>query len=191
MTTGIIDGKPTVAYQLFHNLYPVRILNMHLVSGKEKQHRVGYTSDDPDIEAMTRFENTEVYRTPVGMTLLYDKGIVPYIVHRKDTYEIYNLIVQHLNNWAAEIKNPVSVLTPPPPVELLQLEQFSHSIYEAAMFERENIRAAERVNNHDNSLQNFIELFGGRTNLNSLQTVAKSDPAQLASIADAWDAITW
>ncbi len=191
MTTGIIDGKPTVAYQLFNNLYPVRILNMHLISGKEKQHRVGYNSDDPDIEAQTRFENTEVYRTVVGMTLLYDKGIVPYIVHRKDVYEIYNLIVKHLNNWAAEIKNPVSVLQPPPPMELLQLERFSHSIYEAAMFERENIRAAERLANHDNSLQNFIDLFGGRNNLNQLHTTAKADPTQLASIAEAWDAITW
>ena len=191
MSLGIIDGKPTTAYQLFNNLYPVKLQNMHLVSGKEKVFRVGYNSDDPSVESQTRSEVTTVYRTPVGMALLYNKGIIPYIVGRQDVLTVYNLLITHLNNWAREIKNPVSVLTPPPPMELMQLENFSQFIYEDAMFERQNEMAAERIANHDTSLQNFLDLFGGRTNLNQLRTTTEGDPAQLASIAEAWDAITW
>ena len=191
MSLGIIDGKPTTAYQLFNNLYPVKLQNMHLVSGKEKVFRVGYNSDDPSVESQTRSEVTTVYRTPVGMALLYNKGIIPYTVGRQDVLAVYNLLITHLNNWAREIKNPVSVLTPPPPMELMQLENFSQFIYEDAMFERENEMAAERIANHDTSLQNFLDLFGGRTNLNQLRTTTEGDPAQLASIAEAWDAITW
>ena len=122
---GMVNGKPTVAYRLFNNVYPVKIQNMFLVSNTEKRHRPGYNSDDPAHESQTRMENTTVYRTAVGMTLLYDKGIIPYIVNKEDVLTVYDLITQHLNNWTREIQNPVSVLQPPPPIELLQLENFS------------------------------------------------------------------
>lgn len=191
MAMGMINGKPTVAYRLFNNVYPVKIQNMFLVSNTEKRHRPGYNSDDPAHESQTRMENTTVYRTPVGMTLLYDKGIIPYIVNKEDVLTIYDLITRHLNNWTREIQNPVSVLQPPPPVELLQLENFSQFIYEDAMFEQGNQDAKTRLANHDNTLENFLSLFGGRAAATQLRTTATTDPQQLANLADAWDANPW
>lgn len=189
MTPGIHNGKPTVAYQLFNHQFACRIQNMHLIKGVEKAHRTGYHSNDPDIEALTRSEYTEVYRTPVGMILLYDQGIIPYIVNKKDVLTIYNLITKHLNNWAREIQNPVSVLQPPPPLDLIQMETFSQYIYDDAMFEQASMGAKDRIANHDNSLQNFLDLFGGRSGLQQLRTTTVTDPAALRSIAEAWDVV--
>lgn len=191
MTTGIIDGVPTTAYQLFHSLFPVKIQNMFLISDKERQHRPGYNHEDPNIAAQTRSETVTVYRTPVAMTLLYDKGIIPYIVDRHDLLKIYELITQHLNDWASEIRNPVSNLTPPPPLDLLQLESFAQYIYEDAMFEKETLLAQGRVGEHDNTIADFLAMFGGRAKVTELRSVVVTEPERLNKLADAWDAITW
>lgn len=190
MPVGFIDGKPTTAYKLFHNLYSVEISNLNLYGTTHAKRGIGLASlgNNFDSETLKRM-TTEVLRTPVAMALLHDKGITVNICDIKDTLVVYDLIKTHLANWAAIAKDPTTVLTPPPLSDLLILDNYANHIYDYAEFERLSVKARHAGNDTSGeSLNSIFALFGG-SSTTTVTTRRERGKSATDELADSWGVV--
>lgn len=189
---------PTVCWRLFNEIFAVRIQNKFLWDDKITRRAIGYhyNDDDANKELVNMF--TTVYRTPVAMAMLYDKGVELVVDQRKDCLTIYNLINRHLENWAALIASPIPGRIPPPAEDFLVLENFSVSLYEDAAFEQltEDAKGMIREQNH---IDQLLSPFGHRRRKQKMLVTTSVDenittqPIQNASkqMRSAWDSSPW
>lgn len=194
-------SKPTVAYRLFNECFLVSIQNKFLWTDHHLKRVPGLMTRDEDENRQILNERTIVARTPVALVLLYEDGVEPQFQNRNDMLTVYNLLTEHLNNWGDIISNPVSGRTPPPADELLIMENFTHFVYEDAMFEKETLEAKGVLVGRKDSLTDFFEMFGGRNHRRNVsrfggQTNVDQDqpvtPASIGSnIQTAWDNSPW
>lgn len=191
--------KPTVAYRLFHECFLVGIPNKFLWTDGHIKRVPGYSSPDEDTNRAMLNETTIVARTPVALVLLYDQGVEPVFQNRGDMLTIYNLLTEHLNRWGDIISNPISGRTPPPAEELLIMEDFTHHIYEDAMFEKDTLEAKGKLVSRRNSLEDFFQMFGGRSHRRFTPRLTETplmdpvnQPPQIGSnIQTAWNNSPW
>lgn len=199
-------SQKSVAYQLFHQTFMVRMQNKFYWSEKHIQRVPGLSSTNEDQNSMFLNEYNVYSRTPVGLILLYDEGILTEFVDIKDSLTVYNLIIEHLNNWGKIISNKLSVKKPPPPEELLMMENFAEYISEQAMFEKATQMAKGVKVQKTEEIDNFLDVFGGRrrANLKSTQTESRSGyvpkpivpreellKPQGSNLGAAWDVSQW
>lgn len=161
--------EPTVAHQLWNRPVLVYLQNQYIYKTGTDGHfgRIPgiHTGDvKKDLEFME--DVTVVSRVPVGLVLLYNKGIPFQFYSMQQMVWVYETLKTHIDNWIIEIKKPFG--KPPPIDDLIKMDEFCEFLSLTtleAIRQRDIILAGQNksVDSIDRFWQKYSGGFGRRT----------------------------
>lgn len=119
----------TVAYKLFHTPILVDIKNMFYYKGGRNGHMskvLGFASGNDDKDREFMHDYTTISLTPIGIILLYDKGIPVHFRQVEDMINVYQWLKKHLENWSNQIRQPFGL--PPPKEDLMIMDRYAEHL---------------------------------------------------------------
>lgn len=155
----------SVAYKLFHHPYPVEIQNKYLyLTGKDGHmgRLPGFSTGNKEQDEFFLNDWTVVYRVPAGIVMLYAEGIDVRFTSVKDMAEVYELLKEHVNAWAAEIKKPFPAKAPKE--DLLLMDEFAEVISFEALEYLRNQEYLNPDNEPEDTLVSIFEQYKGAFN---------------------------
>lgn len=154
----------TTAYKIFHRHFEILLANEFIYSSDHLKRVYGLYSGDSVNDRKFLKDRTVVRKTPAQIVVLFDMGADPKWVSFKDMATTYQLLKTHLNDWAEQIKDPLSGVTSPPVNDLFLMETYINEIGQFAQAEinrqtRENYKTG--VAQSDSWLDRIAGDFGG------------------------------
>lgn len=122
----------TAAYKIFNYYVECMIPAMYLYS-QEYVAKFGlYTSGDADVDAQTFQSMVKANLTVVQMAQHSSDGATLSLIHPEEAKQIYQWIVEHLNDWTDAVNRDPNQRDKVPVADLRLLDQFAKEIYPLA-----------------------------------------------------------
>ena len=122
----------TAAYKIFNYFVECMIPAMYLYSQEYVKKFGLYTSGDADIDAQTFQSTVKANLTVAQMAQHMADGAALSLVHPEESKQIYQWIVEHINDWTDEVTKDPNRRDDVPVEDLRLLDQFAKEIYPMA-----------------------------------------------------------
>jgi len=134
----------TPAQIIFHRYYPIRISGLHLLDEESLEHFGTVTTGNVKDDVIMQSSLRDAQMTIAGMATLIAEGATFTLQDREAADEIFDVIQQHLNQWAKAVNESFNALDIP--MEgLRELETLAQFIYPHAMRHRNATRAESQL----------------------------------------------
>lgn len=190
--------EQTVAYKIFHTLFPVWMQNKFIWTDKHVQYTPGLLTGDTETDKAWANDTTIVRRTLAQIITLHDEGVRVQFERPKDYLIAYDLLNAHLARWAEIIENPVSGRVPPPVSELYAMDSYMREISYLALQQRNQQNAIARQNNKpgDDLLSQMFSRFGSTVPHTQAPILKEPEIPELTgrqstNIQEAWNNSPW
>lgn len=122
----------SAAYKIFNYFVECTIPAMYLYSQEYVKKFGLYTSGDADIDAQTFQSMVKANLTVAQMAQHMSDGATIALVHPEESKQIYQWIVEHINDWTDEVAKDPNRRDAVPVADLRLLDQFAKEIYPMA-----------------------------------------------------------
>lgn len=122
----------SAAYKIFNYFVECMIPAMYLYSQEYVEKFGLYTSGDADIDAQTYQSNVKANLTVAQMAQHMADGAPISLVTPEESKQIYQWVVEHLNDWTDEVAKDPNRKSEVPVEDLRMLDQFAKEIYPMA-----------------------------------------------------------
>ncbi len=149
-------------YPLWHRPILVEMQNQYLYKTGNDGHLAkvyGMSSGDPNKDLEFMEDYTTVSRVPVGLVILYSKGIPFLFSSMKDMVWVYETLKKHIEYWTIEIRKPFG--KKPPIDDLLKMDDFCEYLSLKTIDAiRERDILLSNSNTHPTTIDNIWTKFG-------------------------------
>lgn len=122
----------SAAYKIFNYFVECMIPAMYLYSQEYVKKFGLYTSGDADVDAQTYQSTVKANLTVAQMAQHLADGAALSLVNPDESKQIYQWIVEHLNDWTDEVAKDPNRRDDVPVADLRLLDQFAKEIYPMA-----------------------------------------------------------
>jgi len=123
---------PSVAYEIFHTPFLCRIPAIYMYSAEYLAEAGTYTTGDPKMDMAIMREPLERYMTVAGMVLFHDEGAPITLVNVQDSVKIYQLLIDHLENWKVVFQTVLG-FEAPPREDFIMMDRFARALHPIVM----------------------------------------------------------
>ncbi len=120
--------KNNASVRIFNERFEVEIPSMFLYSAEYLAVHNPHTNEDGDVDMDSAMRLTRVRLPIAGIVTHYSEGTRISFPNPKDTHVIYNIIMEHLNDWL-RIVTTQYVNMIPPFVDLRYMEQLAEELH--------------------------------------------------------------
>lgn len=125
---------PSAGERIFSELFSVEISNAVSSVPEYEVFKLGDLATRDGGYGEYLADTQSVYKTINNIIELFRIGIVVGFSNYLDAGHVYNILDEHLNDWEEVLNNPVRCQEPPPAEDIVLIQQYMESIYEAAVF---------------------------------------------------------
>lgn len=122
----------SAAYKIFNYFVECTIPAMYLYSQEYVKKFGLYTSGDADVDAQTFQSMVKANLTVAQMAQHMSDGATIALIHPEESKQIYQWIVEHINDWTDEVTKDPNRRDDVPVEDLRLLDQFAKEIYPMA-----------------------------------------------------------
>lgn len=129
-------NEPSVAYQLFHRHFSVRIPEMFCYSDVQLETLGRPTTGNKEIDDQLMRTIRDMYVTPLGLLTYFEEGSPIWFNTRDDVRTIYELIQEHLNSWYYVACSHIGVEFPPLE-DFIRMDSFAEAIFPLTQYTKD------------------------------------------------------